>query len=78
LDEPTGTTSNYWLNAVLMRDRKERDAFLKTCTDAGIQARPAWELATDQPMYIGSIRGELPISRELQDRLVNIPSSAHP
>jgi dTDP-4-amino-4,6-dideoxygalactose transaminase len=78
LDEPTGTTSNYWLNAVLMRDQKERDAFLKTCMDAGIQARPAWELATDQPMYIGSLQGELPVSRELQDRLVNIPSSAHP
>lgn len=78
LDEPTGTTSNYWLNAVLMRDQKERDAFLKTCMDAGIQARPAWELATDQPMYIGSLQSELPVSRELQDRLVNIPSSAHP
>jgi aminotransferase in exopolysaccharide biosynthesis len=78
LDEPTGTTSNYWLNAVLMRDQKERDAFLKTCMDAGIQARPAWELATDQPMYIGSLQGEIPVSRELQDRLVNIPSSAHP
>jgi aminotransferase in exopolysaccharide biosynthesis len=78
LDEPTGTTSNYWLNAVLMRDQKERDAFLKTCMDAGIQARPAWELATDQPMYIGSLQSEIPVSRELQDRLVNIPSSAHP
>ena len=78
LDEPTGTTSNYWLNAVLMRDRKERDAFLKTCMEAGIQARPAWELATDQPMYIGSLQSEIPVSRELQDRLVNIPSSAHP
>ena len=78
MDEPTGTTSNYWLNAVLMSDRTERDAFLQSCMDAGVQARPAWELATDQPMYTNAIQGELTISRELQDRVVNIPSSAHP
>lgn len=78
VEEPTGTTSNYWLNAVLMRDRTERDAFLKACTDAGIQARPAWELATDQPMYHQALQGAIHVSREMQDRLVNIPSSARP
>ena len=76
VEEPTGTTSNYWLNAVLMRDRAERDAFLKACADAGIQARPAWELATDQPMYGQALQSAIPVSREMQDRLVNIPSSA--
>jgi dTDP-4-amino-4,6-dideoxygalactose transaminase len=78
VEEPAGTTSNYWLNAVLVGDRTERDAFLKACMENGIQARPAWELATDQPMYRMAIQGELPVARELQDRLVNIPSSAHP
>lgn len=78
VNEPMGTSSNYWLNAVLMRDRTERDALLIACLDHGIQARPAWELATDQPMYRNAIQGELPVSRDLQDRLVNIPSSARP
>lgn len=78
VEEPNGTTSNYWLNAVLLHDRAQRDAFLKACTDAGIQARPAWELATDQPMYLRAIQGDLHVSRAMQDRLVNIPSSAHP
>jgi perosamine synthetase len=27
--EPSGTQSNYWLNAVLLGSRAERDAFLK-------------------------------------------------
>lgn len=76
--EPEGTRSNYWLNAVLMRDKAERDAFLQACADAHIQARPAWELSTDQPMYRGTMRGDLRVSRQVQDRLVNLPSSARP
>lgn len=78
VEEPTGTTSNYWLNAVLMRDTTERNAFLNACMDDGIQVRPAWELATDQPMYRQAIQGDIPVSREMQDRLVNVPSSAYP
>jgi perosamine synthetase len=77
IEEPAGTRSNFWLNGVLMRDGKERDAFLSACHTAGIQARPAWGLATDQPMFTSAVRGDLPISRDIQDRLVNIPSSAH-
>lgn len=78
VEEPMGTTSNYWLNAVLVRDRAERDAFLKACMDGGIQARPAWELATDQPMYRNALQDDLAVARDLQDRIVNIPSSARP
>jgi perosamine synthetase len=76
VNEPDGTRSNYWLNAVLMRDREERDAFLHACMEEGIQARPAWELATDQPMYSDQAHAPTPVSRYHQDRLVNIPSSA--
>ena len=78
VSEPEGTHSNYWLNAVLMRDREERDALLRACMEAGIQARPAWELATDQPMYRDALRGSLPHSTDIQARSVNIPSSAKP
>lgn len=76
--EPDGTRSNHWLNAVLMCDRAERDAFLTACHAAGVLARPAWELGTDQPMYADALRGDLPVSRDRQDRLVNLPSSSHP
>jgi len=78
VQEPTGTRSNHWLNAVLMRNMQERDAFLSACHAGDIQARPAWELATDQPMYTNAIHGDLAVSRDMQDRLVNIPSSAYP
>jgi aminotransferase in exopolysaccharide biosynthesis len=78
VSEPEGTRSNFWLNAVLMRDKGERDAFLTACMEAGIQSRPAWELATDQPMYKDALRGGLPHSVDIQARSVNIPSSARP
>ncbi|MGB3868022.1 MAG: LegC family aminotransferase [Flavobacteriales bacterium] len=78
LEEPSGTTSNYWLNALLLKDRTERDSFLQACSKVGIQARPVWELATDQPMYLNSIQDDLSVSRYMQDRLVNLPSSARP
>lgn len=78
VEAPEGSTSNHWLNAVLLRDRKERDAFLQACVDTGIQARPAWELATDQRMYITALQDDLAVSRHMQDRLVNLPSSARP
>ena len=78
VEAPPGTSPNHWLNAVLVRDRQERDTFLQACLEAGIQARPAWELATDQPMYRDDLKDDLAVSRELQDRCVNLPSSAHP
>ncbi|MFZ1685981.1 MAG: LegC family aminotransferase [Flavobacteriales bacterium] len=76
--EPVNTQSNFWLNAVLLRNKQERDAFLAACHAADIHARPAWELATDQVMYSSALRGDLSTSRDIQDRLVNLPSSAQP
>ncbi len=78
VDEPDGCASNHWLNAVLMEDKAARDAFLRACHENGVLARPAWELATDQPMYAQAMRGGLDLSRDIQDRLVNLPSSARP
>lgn len=78
VEEAPGTHSNYWLNAVIMGDRAERDAFLQACADGGIQARPAWELGHEQPMYAHAMHDGLEVSRHIQDRLVNLPSSAKP
>jgi aminotransferase in exopolysaccharide biosynthesis len=78
MEEPLGTRSNYWLNAVIMRDRQERDAFLQACADGGIQARPAWDLCHEQPMHAHAMHDGLSVSRHVQERLVNLPSSAHP
>jgi perosamine synthetase len=75
---PPDTAPNHWLNAVLFNDRAERDAFLKAATESGLQVRPAWGIGADQPMYSHAITDGLKASHDVQHRLVNLPSSAHP
>ena len=68
---------NYWLIAVLLSDRAERDVFLKESNDAGIMTRPIWELMYRLPMYADAPAQSCPNAEWLQDRVVNIPSSAY-
>jgi perosamine synthetase len=72
--EPEGSRSNYWLNTILLKDVAERDAFLKTANDHGIQCRPVWTLMPDLPMYKTSECGPLKNARRIQSCAVNIPS----
>ena len=73
--EPEGSFSNYWLCAVLLPSREERDAFLEYTNDHGVMTRPAWELMTDLPMFEGCERDAQRNTRWLADRIVNLPSS---
>ncbi len=73
--EPAHGRSNYWLNAVLLENREERDHFLKVTNDMGVMTRPAWNLMPDLPEYKNCQVHSIANSRELADRLVNIPSS---
>jgi perosamine synthetase len=68
--------SNHWLNTILLPDRATRDAFLEATNDAGIMTRPTWMLMNDLAMYKDCLKGDLKEAKWLQDRLVNIPSSA--
>jgi perosamine synthetase len=74
--EPENALSNYWLNVMLMNDRKERDEFLKLSNDKGVMTRPAWQLMNKLPMFKTALSGELKNAEDLAERLVNIPSSA--
>ena len=77
ITEPEGTTSNYWLCSLLLDPdlAARRDEFLDVVNDAGIQIRPAWELMCDLPMSANAPRGDLSVARNLQSRLLSIPSS---
>ncbi len=76
--EPEGSRSNYWLCAVVCPDRAARDAFLRTTNDAGVFTRPVWTPMHRMAIYADAPRGLLPITDDLADRLVNLPSSAPP
>ncbi len=76
--EPVGAKSNYWLNALLLRDENERDAFLQYSNDRQIMTRPLWRPMHQLAMYQDCQRGPLPNTEHLHARLVNIPSSVRP
>lgn len=73
--ESTNAKSNYWLNAVLLNDRKERDKFLDYTNTNGVMTRPCWELMTRLKIFKKCQTGNINNAERLADRLVNIPSS---
>lgn len=73
--EPKGAYSNYWLNAVLLKNREERDKFLTVTNDHGVMTRPAWTLMTNLPLFKNCISFGTENAQNIEDRLVNIPSS---
>ncbi|OGR20670.1 MAG: aminotransferase DegT [Desulfobacula sp. RIFOXYA12_FULL_46_16] len=73
--EPQGCTSNYWLNAVMTADLRQRDDLLTKTNESGIATRPAWRLMPDLPMYKNCRKDDLKNARWLAERIVNLPSS---
>jgi perosamine synthetase len=75
--EPAGTTSNYWLNTlVLLSDRiRERNAVLAALHAAHIFARPVWTPMHMLPMYKDCPRAPLPVADDIHRRCINLPSS---
>lgn len=72
--EPVGSSSNYWLCAVLAGSRQERDAFLTESNASGLGSRPVWEPLHTLPMYAHCERGPLPVTENIAARLINLPS----
>lgn len=75
MEEPEGSRSNYWLNAIMLPSREERDEFLQFSNDNGVMTRPVWELMWRLPMFGDCERDSQTNTIELADRLVNLPSS---
>jgi perosamine synthetase len=76
--EPEGTTSNYWLNAILLDEAHAalRDDVLTALNASGFGARPTWTLMHRLPMFAACPRGDLPVAESIERRLINLPSSA--
>ena len=74
--EPKNCKSNYWLNSIILKNKTERDQFLKKTNSNGIMTRPIWILMNKLPMFKNAQCVELKNSHWLEERVVNIPSSA--
>ena len=75
IQEPTNSTSNYWLNCILLTDRNERHEFLKITNENGVMTRPVWELMNRLPMFKDAETDGLINAESIAERLVNLPSS---
>lgn len=74
-NEPANCTSNYWLNAILMKNNDTQKEFLQYTNDNGVMTRPVWCLMNKLPMFSSCQTDGLINSMWFEERLVNIPSS---
>ena len=74
--ETPQSRANYWLMCVELNDILERDNFLKETNANGIMTRPIWTLTYRLPMYQHCYRDGQVNAEFLEQRIVNIPSSA--
>ena len=74
--ELENSKSNYWLNTIILKDGQQRDEFLDKTRSQNVMTRPIWKLMNKLPMFNNAQCGDLTNSEWLEDRVVNIPSSA--
>jgi dTDP-4-amino-4,6-dideoxygalactose transaminase len=75
VDEIKNAKANFWLNCILLKDKDERDKFLKTSDEADVITRPAWQLMFRLPMFCNCQKDSQTNALYLAERIVNIPSS---
>lgn len=76
IEEPLNCSSNYWLQAIILNNKIERDNFLNYSNEKGVMTRPIWSLLNKSTMYKNSFYTTLENSEWLENRVVNIPSSS--
>ena len=75
IKEPSFSSSNYWLQAVILKDSKKRDEFLNFTNNNGVMSRPIWKLMNELDMFKSAQFSDLSNAKYLEERVVNIPSS---
>ena len=73
--EPKDSKSNYWLNVILLKNKKKRDEFLDITNKNGVMTRPTWKLMNELKMFKDCQITDLKNAKYLEKRIVNIPSS---
>jgi perosamine synthetase len=75
IKEPKDSKSNYWLQAVILKDKTIRDEFLEYTNKNGVMTRPIWKLMDELEMFKYAQSTDLSNSKYLEERVVNITSS---
>ena len=75
IEELKDSKANYWLQAILLKDKNQRDEFLEFTNKNGVMTRPIWKLMNELEMFKDCQKDHLKNSKYLEERVVNIPSS---
>ncbi|EAH7879235.1 TPA: aminotransferase LegC [Campylobacter jejuni] len=75
IDEKSNEKSNFWLNTLLFKDENLRNIFLKECLKNNIFVRPIWKSLPSLKAFQNCQSNELINTKNLEKRLVNLPSS---
>lgn len=75
MKEPIHTTSNYWLQTIVLDETYKRDEVLQLLNEEGVMSRPIWTPMHELVMYKDCPRMDLTMTEYLKQRLVNIPST---
>tara|TARA_A100001011_G_scaffold400508_1_gene515708 strand:- start:1943 stop:2842 length:900 start_codon:yes stop_codon:yes gene_type:complete len=73
--ETCDSKSNYWLNTIILKDKKSRDEFLELTNKNNIMTRPIWRLMNELVMFEDCQSNKLINAKFLEERAVNLPSS---
>ncbi|WP_347723814.1 LegC family aminotransferase [Lysinibacillus capsici] len=76
MKEPVHTSSNYWLQTIVLDETYKRDEVLQLLNDEGIMSRPIWTPMHELGMYKGCPRMDLMVTEKLKRKVINIPSTA--
>jgi perosamine synthetase len=75
-NELPNTKANYWLMCLELENKKDRDDFLIKSNENKVMTRPIWQLIFKSPIYSTFQRDSQQNAIYLEERIVNIPSSA--
>ncbi|EIX6103106.1 aminotransferase LegC [Campylobacter coli] len=75
IDEKSNEKSNFWLNTLLFKDENLRNIFLEECLKNNIFSRPIWKSLPSLKAFQNCQSDELINTKNLEKRLVNLPSS---
>ncbi len=75
IDESKNSKSNFWLNTLCFENENLRNTFLQTCLENNIFVRPVWKSLPNLKPFKACQKDKLLVTKNLEKRLVNLPSS---
>ena len=72
--EMENSKSNYWFSTIFFENAQDRTDFLELAYEKNVMCRPVWKAINENDMYKNCEVFELKNSKDLINRLVNIPS----